>query len=51
MRCYTYKSKSGGISVSELKRTHEVEAENVKLKRMYSYLALENTVLKDLLEK
>jgi hypothetical protein len=39
------KSKSGGLSVSELKRNRELEAENAKLKRMYADLALENTAL------
>jgi len=39
------------MSVSELKRTRELEAENAKLKRMYAELALENTALKDLIEK
>lgn len=48
---YNWKSKFGGMSVSELKRMREIEAENAKLKRMYADLALENTALKDLIEK
>lgn len=48
---YNWKSKFGGMSVSELKRNRELEAENAKLKRMYADLALENTALKDLIEK
>jgi putative transposase len=48
---YNWKSKYGGMSASELKRLREVEAENSKLKRMYAELALENTALKDLIEK
>jgi putative transposase len=48
---YQWKSKFGGLSVSELKRNRELEAENAKLKRMYADLALENTALKDLIEK
>jgi putative transposase len=48
---YQWKSKFGGMSASELKRTRELEAENAKLKRMYADLALENTALKDLIEK
>ena len=48
---YNWKSKYGGMSASELKRLREVEAENAKLKRMYAELALENTALKDLIEK
>lgn len=48
---YHWKSKFGGLSVSELKRNRELEAENAKLKRMYADLALENSALKDLIEK
>ena len=48
---YNWKSKYGGMSASELKRLREIEQENAKLKRMYADLALENTALKDLLEK
>ena len=48
---YNWKSKFGGLSVSELKRNRELEAENAKLKRMYADLALEKTALKDLIEK
>ena len=47
---YNWKSKFGGMSVSELKRNRELEAENARLKRMYADLALENTALKDLIE-
>jgi len=48
---YNWKSKYGGLSVSELKRTKELEAELSKLKRMYADLAMENDALKELLEK
>lgn len=48
---YNWKSKYGGMSASELKRLREMEAENAKLKRMYADLALENTALKDLIDK
>ena len=44
---YQWKSKVGGMSASELKRSRELEAENAKLKRMYADLALENNALKD----
>jgi len=46
-----WKAKYGGMSISELKRTKELEAENAKLKRMYADLALENRAVKDLIEK
>ena len=48
---YNWKSKYGGLSVSELKRIKEVEAEHTKLKRMYADLAMENEALKELIEK
>ena len=48
---YNWKSKYGGMGASELKRLREMEAENAKLKRMYADLALENTALKDLIDK
>jgi putative transposase len=48
---YNWKSKYGGMSASELKRLREIEQENANLKRMYADLALENTALRDLIEK
>jgi putative transposase len=48
---YKWKSKFGGLSVSELRRNRELEAENSKLKRMYAEMAMENHGLKDLIEK
>ena len=48
---YKWKSKYGGMEASDLKRIRELEAENVKLKRMYADLALENTAMKDLIAK
>ena len=48
---YKWKSRYGGLEASELKRLKELEAENAKLKRMYADMALENTALKDLIEK
>lgn len=48
---YQWKSKYGGLSVSELKRIKEIESEHSKLKRMYADLAMENDALKELLEK
>jgi len=48
---YSWKSKYGGLSASELKRIKELEAENAKLKRMYADLSLENDALKNLISK
>jgi putative transposase len=44
---YQWKIKYSGVSVSELKRIKDLEAENSKLKRIYAELALENTAIKD----
>jgi len=46
--CYQWKSKFGGLEVSELKRVRELEAENAKPKRMYAELALDNAAMRDL---
>jgi len=48
---YTWKSKYGGLSASELKRLKALEAENTRLKRLYADLALENRALKDLIDR
>ena len=48
---YNWKSKYGGLSVAELRRIKELEAEHAKLKRMYADLAMENHALKELIEK
>jgi putative transposase len=48
---YVWKSKYGGMSVSDIKRLKELEAENAKLKKMFAEMALENHALKDLIEK
>ena len=48
---YNWKSKYGGLGVSELKRIKELETDHAKLKRMYADLAMENHALKELIEK
>ena len=48
---YQWKSKYGGLGVSELKRIKELEAENERLKRMYADMALEHNAMKQLVEK
>jgi putative transposase len=48
---YSWKAKYGGVSVAELKRLKELEAENAKLKRMYADLALENAAIKEVLTR
>ncbi len=39
------------MSVSELKRVKDQEAENSRLKKMYVDLALENAAIKDVLSR
>lgn len=48
---YRWKSKYGGMEVSEAKRLRELEAENAKLKRLLADTMLEKTALEDVLEK
>ena len=48
---YNWKSRYGGMEVSDLKRMKELERELSQLKRMYADMALENRALKDLIEK
>ena len=48
---FNWKARYSGAEISELKRLKELEAENAKLKRMYSELALENAAIKDLLNR
>src|SRR5512140_3331588 len=48
---FGWKKKYAGATVADLKRLRELEAENAKLKRMYTDLALENAAIKDLLHR
>lgn len=48
---YNWKAKYGGLSLSELKRTKDLEAENARLKRMYAELSLVHEALKDAVAK
>jgi putative transposase len=48
---YKWKSKYGGLEVSDVRRLRELEAENAKLKRMYADVSLENDSLKALISK
>lgn len=47
---YNWKSKYSGMDVSQVKRLKELE-ENRKLKQMYADLALDNRILRDVIEK
>lgn len=48
---YNWKSKYGGLEISELKRLKGLEAENSKFKRLLADAQLDNLALKDLVSK
>jgi len=48
---YNWKSKFGGMDVSEAKRLKGLEDENRKLKKLLAESMLDNAALKDLLSK
>ena len=48
---YNWKSKYSGMDVSQVKRLKELEDENRRLKKMYSDLALDNDILREVIEK
>jgi putative transposase len=48
---FNWRARYSGAEISELKRLLELEAENARLKKMYSELALENAAIKDLLQR
>ena len=48
---YNWKSKYGGLDVSEARRLRALEGENAKLKRLLADAMLDNAALKDLLTK
>ena len=48
---YKFKSRYGGMNVSDAVKLRSLEDENAKLKRLLAEAMLDNTVLKDLLGK
>lgn len=48
---YNWKSKYGGMELSDVKRLKELEDENRRLKSMFADLSLEHRILKDIVEK
>ena len=48
---YRWRTKFGGMDVSEAKRLKELERENSELKKMVADLSLDNRMLKDLNSK
>ena len=48
---YNWKAKYGGKESSDVKRLHDLEDENRRLKQMYAQLSLDHQILKAVLEK
>lgn len=48
---YAWRSKYGGMSVSDMQRLRELEQENARLKRMYANLSLEVELMKEVIAK
>ena len=48
---YKYKSRYGGMELSDVAKLRAMEEENAKLKRLLADAMLDNVVLKDLLGK
>lgn len=48
---YLWRSKFGGMNVSEAKRLKELEAENARLKKLLAETLLENEITKEALRK
>ena len=48
---YTWRTKYGGMDVSDAKRLRQLEDENKKLKQMLADTMLENRAIKDVLSK
>ena len=48
---YAWRSKYGGMAVSDMQRLRELEQENARLKRMYANLSLDHELLKEVAAK
>ena len=47
---YTWRSKYGGMEVSDLKELKRLKEENRRLKDLYAKASLENTILQEAIE-
>lgn len=48
---YNWKKKYSGLGISELRRLHQLEEENYKLKQIVADLSLDKQMLQDVLKK
>ncbi|OBU13644.1 transposase [Morganella psychrotolerans] len=48
---YNWKSKYGGMEAADIKRLKELEDENIRLKRLFAEVSLENHAMKELFAK
>ena len=48
---YRWKSKYGGMEVSDAKRLRELESENARLKKLLAETMLDNAALKDVVSR
>lgn len=48
---YKWRSKYGGMEASDIKRLHELEEENRRLKQMYAELSLEHQMQAEIIKK
>ena len=48
---YNWKTKCGGMALSDIKRLKELDQENRRLKQMFADLSLKHEALKDIVEK
>lgn len=48
---YNWKSKYGGMQVSDISKLRDLEKENSELKKMFAEMSIENRALKNLIEK
>lgn len=48
---YNWKTRYGGMEISDIRKLKELAEENRRLKQMYAELSLKHEVLKDIVEK
>ena len=48
---YNWKSKYGGMEASDVRRLKDLEEENIRLKKMYADVSMDNQILKELFTK